>query len=40
MTKKEQELAGDFDWRWHLKVLAIIYAVLFVIYLVLRHYLG
>ena len=40
MVRNGDKLTGDFGWRWHLKVLAIIYAVLFVVYLVIRHYIN
>ncbi len=38
MIEKDKKQIGDFGWRWHLKVLAVIYAVLFVVYLILRYY--
>ncbi len=30
----------DFTWRWHLKVLSIIYAVLAVLYTIMLYYLA
>ena len=30
----------DFTWRWHLKVLAIIYASLGVLYVIMLHFLA
>ena len=40
MAEKGKNQAGDFGWRWHLKVLAVIYAMLAAVYLVLRLYMG
>jgi len=35
-SRKEKKKEKEFSVRWHLKVLAIIYAVLFIFYLILK----
>ncbi len=39
-TNPQAQAEPDFTWRWHLKVLSIIYAVLAVFYTVMLAYLA
>jgi len=39
-TQPTQQAEPDFTWRWHLKVLSIIYAVLAVLYTIMLAYLA
>ena len=38
MDDKDEKQIGDFGWRWHLRVLGVIYLFLAAFYLLLRHY--